>query len=427
MKTNLFKTFQPFINKCKKSSLPSCGYVNVENGKAFFTDLETWIEFPTELNDGMYNVLDGEAFKINSANPDEFPILPILRVKSSCLISSNLILQYASCILSDELRPVMNAIYLDNENIVASDCHILKYQSGYSDSSDNDFKALFKPSVALLSRCRSALEPITIQTAWSDDQNAEADPKYLQFSFSDCTITQRMVDGNYPNWKSVIPKYSPTDTVTFLITPSLLADMVKTVKAFKNKTNLVKVSTTAMVHSNDELELKREWPVQWCETPYRTPDSILMPMMICNDQSNGTSILGFEPKKRNQTPNPNSNPNRNRNHCPNSNLNPNRHPNPNPKCPHVRIAGQIRNPKSPIRNPSSPPPKPSTLSITPTKPSPFLEAHVNSKTSFSKSGAGGSPSPIPQPAQKAKHGFSAANAKHRSSKSSKPPDIHSVR
>jgi hypothetical protein len=73
--------------------------------------------------------------------------------------------------------------------------------------------------------------------------------------------------------------------------------MVKTVKAFKTKSQMMKVTSTGMSHENVEEGLKKSWGVTFCDTPLRQPDAIIMPIMILDSNATGepNDILGFNP------------------------------------------------------------------------------------------------------------------------------------
>lgn len=292
MKTNLFKTFQPFINRCKKSALPNCGFVKVENGTATITDCETWVEFNTDLPDGMYNVINGETFK-STADPEEFPVLTLGKQKASGVLNPDDILALAPCKSDDQLRPVMNGIHLTNDNLAASDAHVLRWiERNPSDTLDGtNFNDIFIPTIPLLSLLKAAdIEPVSVHTFYPDENPESPDTfaKYIKFCFTGCYITQRLVEGNYPNWKGIIPSYRNMQAA-MVLQPTVLTDIVKTVKAFKGSF-LTRVTETRMVHENLDLELKKEWPVQFCEVPERAPDALVMPMMI-----EGDGILGMNP------------------------------------------------------------------------------------------------------------------------------------
>jgi hypothetical protein len=299
--TNLFKTFQPFINKCGKISMPICGYVKVESGTAFITDLETFVQFPTELPDGMYKVINGETFR-SSAYPDEFPVLELGNKNAHGFLNGDDIVSLASCVSDDELRPVMQGIHLTNENLAASDAHVLRWFKIEPGDTKGFFNDIFTPSIPLLSRIKAddpkaIIEVTTFFDLKAFRQNEKGDKKpivqHIAFSFSDCTITQRVVDGHYPNWTGIIPSVSRMQAA-MVISNQTLTDMVKTVKAFKGS-GLVRVTPQKMIKENIDLELYKDWPVQFCEVPYRDPDALCMPMMI-----EGDGILGFNPEVLNR-------------------------------------------------------------------------------------------------------------------------------
>lgn len=287
MKTNFLSIFQPFMNACKKSSIPILSYMKVENGTATITDTETWVSFTVDLDDGLYNVINGEAFK-NDANLDDYPTFTPGEKTASLVLNPENILNLERCVANDPLRPVMSGIYLTNEFMVSSDAHVLRWvQTSTPSEITGEFNDIFLPSKPLLTKIKQGYEPIIVHKKG----------RYIEFGFSDCVITQRIVEGSYPGWKGAIPDYRNYQTVSFVVYPKVLDEMVKTVKAFKTKSQMMKVTSTGMSHENIEEGLKKSWGVTFCDTPLRQPDAIIMPIMILdsNATSEANDILGFNP------------------------------------------------------------------------------------------------------------------------------------
>lgn len=182
MKTNLFKTFQPFINRCKKSSLPILGFVKVENGTATITDSETWVEFNTDLPDGMYNVINGETFK-STADPEDFPVLKLGSTNARGFVNKYDILALSTCTSSDKLRPVMQGIHLTNEHMVATNSHILRWITRDIEDSRSEFNDIFIPSTALLSYLKSSDDELKVTTFFAPEENSEQ-VKHISSSLS---------------------------------------------------------------------------------------------------------------------------------------------------------------------------------------------------------------------------------------------------
>jgi|GEM_PF-553093 len=268
-----FKTFQAWLNR-STNTLPILDNMKVENNVATISDLETSVQFDTDLKDGYYAIKMNEPFFIKELNKD-YPLLPVdaETFTSQAVISASLLLKFVSCTANDELRPVMNGIYMNAEQIVASDAHVLRRQSNFANRIDENFDAIIPMVVPLLTRCKAnPSELITI-----DQFLTPKGGRHLRFTFSDCTIITRTVEGKYPNYESVIP--TNRDQKCFSLPVSVIQEMAKTAKSFKAE--LTRISDTGIIIENIDLKLKKEWPTPTIVTiPSRKPDGVIMPMMV---------------------------------------------------------------------------------------------------------------------------------------------------
>lgn len=290
MKTNpsLLRTFQSSA-KTRKNTIPILDYVKIENGIALFSDLETWVQFPIDKPDGYYDLRMNELFYISELD-DKYPEFP--KIDSSTLktmtMNTGKIIDYAPCIAHDCLRPVMNAIYLDDKQIVASDAHVLRYGPHESNSVETGFYALFNPSNPILARCKvNKNEPVIISST----------EKQIVFQFDDCRITTRMIEGTYPNFKAVTPKWKEKDLTCFSIPSETVMAMGKTSREFKR--DLAKINKSTILISNLDFGLAKNWDAPtFRERPTREPDALLMPMLI-NDSPEAEEgfAVGFNAQK----------------------------------------------------------------------------------------------------------------------------------
>jgi len=105
----------------------------------------------------------------------------------------------------DELRPVMNGIYFDLTNdslaIVASDGHKLVRNKNFSIRSDAPASFILPKKPANLLKNVLAKDGGDVVIRF-DDRSAEV-------SFSDGTLSCRLIEGRYPNYNSVIPQNNP--------------------------------------------------------------------------------------------------------------------------------------------------------------------------------------------------------------------------
>ena len=147
------------------------------------------------------------ASKIPCFDAADFPELPVIgEISESVIIPSAILLDginntiYATA--EEELRPVMNGIFFDIDpevtTLVASDAHKLICYSflGAKLSQKSNFILHKKPASILKSILAKHDEDITIRY---DNKNA-------YFSFGSNILVCRLIEGNYPAYRSVIPK-----------------------------------------------------------------------------------------------------------------------------------------------------------------------------------------------------------------------------
>lgn len=180
-------------------------------------------------------------FNVVGQNGIDFPALPSIKKdkKFEFVINADVLLAGISKTLfataDDELRPVMGGIFVetstDKITFVASDAHkLVRYQRTDSHSDDNaSFILPKKPASLLKNILPKEAGPVTVEF---DDKNAF-------FILSNYKVVCRLVEGNYPNYNSVIPKNNPRkitiDRVEFFNT-------LKRVSVFSNQaSNLVKL------------------------------------------------------------------------------------------------------------------------------------------------------------------------------------------
>ena len=206
--------------------------------------------------DTMAVVITSENGKFNvvGQNGIDFPALPAIRKekKFSFVINADVMLAGINKTLfataDDELRPVMGGIFIeastDRITYVASDAHkLVRYQRTDSHAEDNASFILPKKPASLLRNILPREQgAVTVEF---DDKNAF-------FNLNDYKVVCRLVEGNYPNYNSVIPKNNPRkvtiDRVEFYNT-------LKRVSVFSNQaSNLVKLQlkgNQAMVSAQD--------------------------------------------------------------------------------------------------------------------------------------------------------------------------------
>jgi len=185
---------------------------------------------------------DNGKFSIMGQDAEDFPEQPAINEEGASSINVNhIVLQkgiektlFATA--DDELRPVMNGIFIelspDYMSFVASDAHkLVRYRR-------TDANAEFESSFILPKKPAGLLKNLLPKEEF--DVKIEFDDKNAFFYLSNFKLISRLVEGNYPSYNSVIPTNNPNkmliDRLNFLNT-------VKRVSVFSNQaSNLVKLN-----------------------------------------------------------------------------------------------------------------------------------------------------------------------------------------
>ena len=180
-------------------------------------------------------------FNVVGQNGIDFPALPVIKdeKKFAFRINADILLAGINKTLfataDDELRPVMGGIFIeastDGITFVASDAHkLVRYRRSDTTADDNASFILPKKPASLMKNILPKEEGEVI---------VEFDDKNAFFNLNDYRVVCRLVEGNYPNYNSVIPKNNPRkitiDRVEFYNT-------LRRVSVFSNQaSNLVKL------------------------------------------------------------------------------------------------------------------------------------------------------------------------------------------
>jgi DNA polymerase-3 subunit beta len=175
--------------------------------------IDTLKEFPeqpltftvSDTNEVKITWPNGE-FTLPGLPADDYPVKPALDSAASRIkISAEVLLEGLDRTLfataDDELRPVMNGIYFDlkkeNTTLVASDSHKLMYyrRTDIIPEVEDSFILPKKPAALL----KSVLPRI------NDVVELTFDKKNAVFTLPGYNLTCRLVEGNYPAYRSVIP------------------------------------------------------------------------------------------------------------------------------------------------------------------------------------------------------------------------------
>ena len=178
--------------------------------KLMLDSLKEFPEMPLEIsvNDQNWEITLNWAsgtLSIPGASAVSYPSIPTLAAdhKEISLDASILVSGINKTIFAtadDELRPVMNGVYInmtpETITFVATDAHkLVKYDSAVSVSEAASFILPKKPA--------NLLKNVLVRE--QGDIKVSFDSKNAIFSLSSHVLVCRMIEGNYPNYNAVIP------------------------------------------------------------------------------------------------------------------------------------------------------------------------------------------------------------------------------
>lgn len=234
------------ITRLKLENIDGEGSVAIP-AKLFIDTLKEFPEQPLtfQIDDktSMVEIFsDNGKYSIMGQNADDFPVLPKLNEEAASSVNvSHVALRkgiektlFATA--DDELRPVMNGIFIELSpsymSFVASDAHkLVRYRR-------TDAKSDFDSSFILPKKPAGLLKNLLPKEEF--DVKIEFDDKNAFFTLSNYKLICRLVEGNYPSYNSVIPTKNPNvmviDRLNFFNT-------VKRVSVFSNQaSNLIKLN-----------------------------------------------------------------------------------------------------------------------------------------------------------------------------------------
>ena len=149
---------------------------------------------------------EGALYKLATMNPDEFPELPKIEVENSIEVEQNtlknVIRKTIFAVSVEENRPIFTGCLFeikDNKlNVVAVDGFRLALRSIFLNQQTNDFSAVIpgKTLNEVIKILSDSFEPVRIGVAKNQ----------ALFEMDNCKIVTRILDGEFLNYKNVIPE-----------------------------------------------------------------------------------------------------------------------------------------------------------------------------------------------------------------------------
>ncbi|MGL5732298.1 MAG: DNA polymerase III subunit beta [Bacteroidales bacterium] len=209
--TNLFVTSNDIENEiCVKSQVVSSdsdGLFCIEYSDILnFVKLIPSVQFTMDVTDSECIIKHSKgniSIPVTSAN--EFPVLKgesHTEFDIDNNVFKDLVFKAKDFVANDELRPVMNGVYIYNRNgefgCAASDSHTLFTNSVEYSGFDKEVDFIINPKaiIPIVNLCDSSSTDIKVKVG-ERDVTCKSDI---------CRITFRKIDGRFPNFNAVIPK-----------------------------------------------------------------------------------------------------------------------------------------------------------------------------------------------------------------------------
>ncbi len=168
------------------------------------------VEINVDENTFILKSING-IFKLPIMNPIDYPKLPVFDVESSLTISQSIfkdmVRKTIFSVSNDENRPIYNGALVKSENgvltIVAVDGFRLSLKKYANGNELNDFKAIIPGKVlSELLKILTENEEDTIKIGVNRNQ--------ALFEMGNSVIVSRIIEGEFLNYKSIIPEVSET-------------------------------------------------------------------------------------------------------------------------------------------------------------------------------------------------------------------------
>ncbi len=166
---------------------------------------DTEIKISVNSNNLLEIECEGALYKLATMNPEEFPELPKIEVENSIEIDQNVLKNMIKRTIfatsSEESRPIFTGCLFEIENnklsLVAVDGFRLALRKVFLTKQSNDFKAVI-PGKTLIELNKIITDSFeTIKIGVSKNQ--------ALFEMDNCKIVTRILDGEFLNYKNVIP------------------------------------------------------------------------------------------------------------------------------------------------------------------------------------------------------------------------------
>jgi len=191
-------------------------------------------------------------FKLPFDPVDEFPRLPECNKDVGHLRDEDVenIVRLKQFTAKDELRPVMSCVYLEKDQMIATDAHRLCWLPMKGEVTENIM--IPREKIELLKEVMNC-------DVFSNEGYDTMEGGTIRFQGATCEVFVRTVSGKYPDYKAVLPKETP---ITCKISRKEVLETLGCAKECANKSNyqaVFELSKKAMEVSSQDLDRSLEF------------------------------------------------------------------------------------------------------------------------------------------------------------------------
>lgn len=256
--TDLETTLFTFVNvefeeKTESTFSFSVDAIRLLNSVSSFEDVVITFIVSEDFNIKLKTV--NGTYKMSGFNPSLFPVITIDNIEKSTTIDKS-ILAYnikscMGCVEIDKLRPVFYGIFFefDKESIImtATDTHkLVTIKNAIENTNDGKFILPYNSAIAITKFIEDK-ECNRVSISYND--------KNAIFTSERFTMVCRLIEGNYPNYRAVIPTDSDKKII---VDKTTLIDACKRASIFSSATTRqirISLSTNNITISADDFDL----------------------------------------------------------------------------------------------------------------------------------------------------------------------------
>jgi DNA polymerase-3 subunit beta len=189
---------------------------------------------------------------INGLSSEDFPIIPKIKNDFNLMINSRLLKEALNRVINSaalsDARPEISSVYVrfepDQIKFIATDSFRLAHKTIFISSPDlkDKIKIDYSKSQNIIVPLRTAAEVLRILGDKNTNVGITIDQNQILFDFDDTHLISRLIEGNYPDYESIIPKSFETKC---LISKDSLEEAIKLASCFSSRLNDVALKTNS--------------------------------------------------------------------------------------------------------------------------------------------------------------------------------------